>query len=66
MGTGSWEQTPEARKPPIAASVTNVRRWAHALCTEPTALPAFRSLDIALLYMVGKRSTRSAHGVAVF
>ena len=43
MGTGSWKQTPEERKPPIAASVTNVRRWAHALFTEPTPLEAFRS-----------------------
>lgn len=64
MGTGSWKQTPENRKPPIAASVVNVRRWKHALFTEPTPLDAFRSLDIPVLYMVGKRSTRSAHGVA--
>lgn len=64
MGPGTWERTPESRKPPIAASVTNVRRWAHALFTEPTPLEAFRSLDVPVLYMVGKRSTRSARGVA--
>lgn len=64
MGEGSWEQTPESRKPPIAASVTNVRRWAHALLREPTPLKAFCSLDIPVLYMTGKRSTRSAYGVA--
>lgn len=64
MGTGSWKQTPEQRRPPIAASVTNVRRWAHALFTEPTPLTAFRSLDVPVLYMVGKRSTASARGVA--
>ena len=64
MGTGSWERTPEPRKPPIAASVTNVRRWAHALFTEPTPLAAFRALDMPVLYMVGKRTTRSALGVA--
>lgn len=64
MGEGSWQATPEARKQPIAASVTNVRRWAHALMREPTPLTAFRSLDVPLLYMTGKRSTRSAHGVA--
>ena len=64
MGTGSWKRTPEQRKPPIAASVTNVRRWGHALFTEPTPLRAFRSLDVPVLYMVGKRSTPSAHGVA--
>lgn len=32
--------------------------------TESTPLQAFRSLDIPVLYMVGKRSTASAHGVA--
>ena len=64
MGSGSWEQTPEQRKPPIVASVTNVRRWAHALFSEPTPLKAFRSLDVPVLYMVGKCSTPSARGVA--
>lgn len=64
MGSGSWMQTPENRKPPIAASVVNIRRWAHALFTEPTPLAAFRSLEIPVLYMVGKRSTASARGVA--
>jgi pimeloyl-ACP methyl ester carboxylesterase len=64
MGTGAWQQTPEQRKPPIAASVRNVRRWAHALMTESTPLEAFRSLDVPVLYMMGKRSTPSAHGVA--
>ena len=42
----------------------NVRRWAHALFTEPTPLRAFRSLDVPVLYMVGKRSPPSARGVA--
>ena len=64
MGAGSWKLTPEARKPPIVASVVNVRRWAHALFNEPTPLAAFRSLDMPVLYMVGKASTASAHGVA--
>jgi pimeloyl-ACP methyl ester carboxylesterase len=64
MGSGTWKQTPEQRKAPIGASVVNVRRWAHALFTEPTPLSAFRSLDVPVLYMVGKRSTASAHGVA--
>ncbi len=64
MGPGAWQQTPAERKPPIASSVKNVRRWAHALFTEPTPLEAFRSLDMPVLYMVGKRSTASAHGVA--
>lgn len=64
MGTGSWQRTPEQRRPAIAASVANIRRWAHALFTEPTPLAAFRSLEVPVLYMVGQRSTASAHGVA--
>lgn len=64
MGTGAWAQTPAQRKPPIAESVINVRRWAHALTTEPTRLAAFRGLDVPVLYMVGKRTTPSARGVA--
>ena len=60
--TTGWD--PEARKPPLAESVVNVRRWAHALFNEPTPLAAFQSLDIPVLYMLGKSSTASAHGVA--
>jgi pimeloyl-ACP methyl ester carboxylesterase len=64
MDEGSWAATPQARKPAIAASVANVRRWAHALHTEPTPLAAFRALDMPVLYMIGKRTTASARGVA--
>ncbi len=64
MGPGSWRRTPEKRRPAIAASVVNVRRWKHALVTEPTPLAAFRALDVPVLYLVGRHSTRSAHGVA--
>src|SRR5258706_6705508 len=64
MGPGSWVRTPPQRKLLIAASVTNVPTWAHALFSEPTSLAAFRELTVPVLYMVGKRSTRSAHGVA--
>lgn len=64
MGEGAWQQTPEARKPPIAESMRNVRRWAYALMTEPAPLDVFRTLDIPVLYMVGKRSPLPAHGVA--
>ena len=63
MGSGAWEQTPEQRKPPIAASVTNVRRWAYALFTEPTPLEAFRSINVPVLYMVGKCSRPSTRAM---
>jgi pimeloyl-ACP methyl ester carboxylesterase len=64
MGSGSWDATPSQRKPPIAASVVNVRRWAHALFTEPTPAEAFAALDIPVLYMVGDDSPEPARAVA--
>jgi pimeloyl-ACP methyl ester carboxylesterase len=64
MGAGSWQRTPQSRRAPIVDSVANIRRWAHALFSEPTPLAAFRSLDVPVLYMLGKRSTTSARGVA--
>jgi pimeloyl-ACP methyl ester carboxylesterase len=64
MGPTSWENTPQSRRAPIVASIVNVRRWGHALLTEPTELDVFRTLDIPVLYMVGKESTPSALGVA--
>jgi pimeloyl-ACP methyl ester carboxylesterase len=64
MGPGSWQRTAAKRQAPIAASIANVRRWAHALLTEPTPLAAFRALDVPVLYMTGRRSTASALGVA--
>jgi pimeloyl-ACP methyl ester carboxylesterase len=64
MGPSSWDATPDARKAPIAASIVNVRRWGHALLTEPTTLDAFRDLDIPVLYMVGRASPPSSLGVA--
>lgn len=64
MGIGAWRQTPEDRRPSIASSVKNIRRWSHALFTERTPLRAFEGLAMPILYMVGGRSTISAHGVA--
>jgi len=64
MGPGAWRQTPEGQKPPIAASVTNIRRWTHALFGEPTPLEAFQSLDVSVLYMLGSRTTAAARAVA--
>jgi pimeloyl-ACP methyl ester carboxylesterase len=64
MGEGSWDRTPADRQPAIAASVKSIRRWKHALFTEPTPLAALRALDVPVLLMTGGRSTASAHGVA--
>ena len=64
MGAGSWQATPAARQAPIAESVVNVRRWRHALVTEPTPLGAFAALDMPILYLLGRESPESAHAVA--
>jgi pimeloyl-ACP methyl ester carboxylesterase len=64
MGPGSWAGMPEARQPPIAASMVNVAGWARALFCEPTPLRAFRALDLPVLYMVGGQSPASSRGVA--
>lgn len=64
IGPGSWAAIPEARRPAIAASVCSVRRWAHALMTEPTPLAAFGALHLPVLLMTGDRSAAAAHGVA--
>jgi len=64
MGAGSWSATPSQRRPAIADSVANVRRWSHALFTEPTPAHAFAALDIPVLYMLGGSSPESAHAVA--
>ena len=64
MGAGNWNKTPPQRRPPIADSVVNVRRWAHALFREPTPAHAFAALDMPILYMLGGASPESAHSVA--
>ena len=60
-GPGAWDQTPPKRRPALARSIRNVRRWAHALSTEPMPLPP---LNLPVLLMTGSESTVSAHGAA--
>jgi pimeloyl-ACP methyl ester carboxylesterase len=63
MGPGAWRQTPEGRKPAIRTSIANVRRWGHAVFSEPTPLRAFRSLKIPVLCLVGQHTRPSAQAV---
>ncbi len=63
MGDGSWARMPASRQAPIAASVVHVRRWAHALFSEPTPISALAALDLPVLLMSGGRSTPAAHAV---
>lgn len=64
MGAGSWAATPAQRKPAIADAMRNLRRWAHALFSEPTPAAAFAALDMPILYLQGSASPESAHAVA--
>ncbi len=63
MGDGAWRQTPQHRRPAIAAATVNIRRWAQALFREPAPLAAFRTLDCPVLCLSGGRSTPAAHAV---
>jgi pimeloyl-ACP methyl ester carboxylesterase len=47
MAPGSWRGTPPARQAPIRESITNIRRWGHALLSEPATLADFRELGRA-------------------
>jgi pimeloyl-ACP methyl ester carboxylesterase len=62
-GAGSWDRVPAHRKPAMTAAVTKVRRWRHALFSEPTPLAAFAALDVPVLVLSGERSTAAARGV---
>lgn len=64
MGAGSFDRTPPERRAPIVQACRSVRRWAHALLTEPATLDDFRQLRIPVLYMVGGRSPQSSRCVA--
>ena len=64
MGSGSRNATPPQRRPDIADSIANVRRWSPALFSEPTSVQAFVALEMPVLYMLGESSPESAHAVA--
>lgn len=62
-GPGTWQRTPAERQPVVAAATANVRRWWHALSTEPATRSELRQLDMPVLCLMGGASPRSAHGV---
>lgn len=64
MGPGSWAAMPAERKAPVIQAGTNLRRWAHALFTEPATLADLRKLTMPVLIMTGSRSQRSSLSVA--
>lgn len=64
MERGAWRRMPEQRRSPIAASIHNIRGWSHALLREPTPVQAFATLDMPVLYMVGRKSPLPSRAVA--
>lgn len=64
MGAGAWDAMPAERRAPVAAAVTQVRRWAHALFTEPVTRAELARLDLPVLLMTGSRTTASARGAS--
>lgn len=63
-GPGAWSRIPSQRRNEIAFSMLDAARWAEALFCEPATLDAFRSLEVPVLYMVGRSSTPAALAVA--
>jgi pimeloyl-ACP methyl ester carboxylesterase len=64
MGAGSWDATPEARRAPIARSVRDVGRWAHALFSDGLSRADLAALDVPVLVMVGGRSPSAGRAPA--
>jgi pimeloyl-ACP methyl ester carboxylesterase len=64
MGAGSFDRMPERNREAIAAAVVDVEGWRDALFGEATPLSAFSSLNVPVLYMVGKKSPLSSRAVA--
>jgi pimeloyl-ACP methyl ester carboxylesterase len=63
MGPGNWDRNPPERRAAMAASIANVRRWAHALTTDPVRPDDLRALRMPVLLLTGSDSPASAHAV---
>jgi pimeloyl-ACP methyl ester carboxylesterase len=63
MGPGNWDRMPPERRAPLAAATTNIRRWAHALVTDPVQPDDLRTLRMPVLLLTGAQSPESAHAV---
>jgi pimeloyl-ACP methyl ester carboxylesterase len=63
-GPGSWDRTPQARRPAIEQAVRDVAHWEHALFTEPRTAADFAALEVPVLYLTGSDSPASARAVA--
>ena len=64
MGPGTWAGMPPPRRAAAAQAMRAVASEWSALFAEATPLPAYSSLDLPTLYLVGSQSPASARAVA--
>ena len=64
MGPGTWVNMPPHRRAAAAQAMPSVRSQWSAIFAETTTLPAYSSLDLPTLYLVGSQSPASARSVA--
>jgi pimeloyl-ACP methyl ester carboxylesterase len=60
MGPGSWAAMPEARRGPVAESMTPFRQWVDAIFAEPWSLAELSTLHLPVLLLGGAASPASA------
>lgn len=63
-GDGTWAALPQERQPAIRTATTNIRRWGHALFTEPATADRLARLDVPVLLMRGAQTREPAIAVA--
>jgi pimeloyl-ACP methyl ester carboxylesterase len=63
MGAGTWAAMPSRRRAAAAQAMPSVRSQWSAIFAETTPLPAYSSLDLPTLYLVGSRSPASTRAV---
>jgi pimeloyl-ACP methyl ester carboxylesterase len=64
MGPGAWAAMPPPRQAAVAQAMPGVRSEWSALLTDRTPLPAYSSLKIPTLYLMGSQSPVPAREVA--
>jgi pimeloyl-ACP methyl ester carboxylesterase len=64
MGPGSWAGMSRQRRAAVAQAMPSVRSQWSAVFADRTPLPAYSSLDLPALYLVGGRSPAPARAVA--
>ena len=62
-GAGAWDAMTAEHRAGILPAVANVRRWGHALFSEPAPPSALRRLDMPVLLIAGSETTVAARAV---